>query len=156
MSASHANGVRFVNIGADSIQCATIAVADLPKSRDNEKMRHRWIVFAASIFILAGGCGRTERDSVIATEIERQVTAMRPDVKPHHYARFYAHDVLGSVRSIWVVPEGYSPLFGRPGTTSWVAVADLPVINDGGCTVIEISYISLTNEVWSVECGGSG
>ena len=108
------------------------------------------LVAAATV----GGCRQSlPENGVLATRIERQVVASHPDVRLERYARFYAHGPNASIQAVYVYANvGYEPMYGRSGQTVWTTPAELPVISDGGCTVLNIEYDAVADALRSVRC----
>jgi hypothetical protein len=94
-------------------------------------------------------------DSVLASKIERQAIAAHPDFDVARYARFYSHGNAGFVSGIYLFAnEGYEPYYGKTGHSYWVSSSDLPIVDDGGCSVINVNYNSLTKTLISFTCNG--
>jgi hypothetical protein len=101
-------------------------------------------------------CASGDRDhDDLAADIERQVVAAHPDVHLERFARFYAHDGEGSVTAIYLFAnEGHEPIIGKVGERRWTAREKLPLVNDGGCWVINVKYNVPRHQLVSVECNG--
>lgn len=109
-----------------------------------------------ALVTLTSGCSRSNNaDRVLATDIERQVATAHPDIAIERFARFYAHEQNGSVQAVYLFAnEGYVPIAGKAGTSRWTTVDDLPVVYDGGCTVLNIRYDARNRKLLWVECNG--
>ena len=117
----------------------------------------RWLGFSL-LPILAGcdsGVPPNGHDQAM-TEIEQEVRLPTTAFKLENYARYYARDgsrIIG-VYITTVDPKNHH--FDLPvGQNRWVSETDdLPVINDGGCSVITVSYDPGARKVESVTCNG--
>jgi hypothetical protein len=111
-------------------------------------------IIGALAFLAASGFFKSS-DSALASKIERRVIAAHPDFDFARYARFYSRDNTGFVSGIYLFAnEGYEPYYGKTGHSYWVSQSDLPVIDDGGCSVINVTYNSLTKTLISFTCNG--
>ncbi len=88
----------------------------------------------------------------IMNAIERQVV-LPPGAQPLDlYARFYADGPGGEVTGVYV---GLPPPEWPHGTRQWVrSIDDLPMIDDGGCSVIGLVYDPLKRTLRDVGCNG--
>ena len=112
-----------------------------------------------SVLVVAAfttSCGLpVENDNALATKIERKLIAKHPDIVLKRFARFYSHDSVGFVSAIYVFGnEGYEPIAGKAGQIYWVSPQNLPVVDDGGCSIINLSYHKWTGTLVSVACNG--
>ena len=87
-------------------------------------------------------------------QIERQVRLPAGAGPLASYARYYAwqqrEDGLRKVVGVYVRLSGHPP--GR----SWVAENEFPLILDGGCAMITLSYDLAAQRVEHVTCNGEG
>ena len=113
-----------------------------------------WRKLVALTALAGGGRGSTApTDFALANEIERQVGATRPDIPLQRYARFYARVDDETVAGVYAYAnEGYEPIAGRAGEIVWTSREALPVIHDGGCTVLSINFDVRTNRLTRLEC----
>ena len=86
-------------------------------------------------------------------QIERQVRLPEGASPLATYARFYAWQQRGD--AIRKVVATYVAL-GEPPGRRWVEETDFPLIMDGGCSVITMSYNVTTQQVEHVSCNGEG
>ena len=113
------------------------------------------LLIVAGMCALALGCTRATPDGVTSTEIERQFAAAHPDVPLDRVARFYARERDGSIRAIYLFAnEGYDPIEGKAGQSTWTSPDDLPLVFDGGCSVINVNYDPVNRKLKSVYCNG--
>ena len=119
-------------------------------------MSIRFLATIAAAALAACGQGESGFDSkAVAAEIEREVAARHPGAKPERHARFYARMADGSVRGIWAFAnEGIDPIVGKAGEIVWTLPNDLPLINDGGCAVLNIEYDLERHSLRSFSCNG--
>lgn len=95
---------------------------------------------------------RTENEQAIMERIEREVRLPEGAGALASYARYYAwqqrDDGVRKVIAVYVNVTGESP--GR----YWVAENALPVIMDGGCGIISLSYDVAAGRIEHVACNG--
>ncbi len=85
-------------------------------------------------------------------QIERQVRLPEGAAPLASYARYYAwQDRDDGFRKVVAV---YQNLTGEPPGRNWVAENELPVILDGGCGVISLSYNLAAQRIEHVTCNG--
>ena len=94
---------------------------------------------------------RPDRRTIIDA-IERRVV-LPPGAQPlDRYARFYADGPGGEVTGVYV---GLPPPEWPPGTRRWVErLGDLPIIDDGGCSVIGLVFDPAKRTLRDVGCNG--
>jgi len=109
--------------------------------------------FLAALIAL-GACRQAlPSNDAVAARIERKVLSRHPDVHLERYARFYAHGPNASVQAVYVHANvGYEPIVGRSGETVWTTPDALPVIYDGGCSVLVIEYDAAADALQSFRC----
>jgi hypothetical protein len=87
-------------------------------------------------------------------QIERQVRLPEGAGPLASYARYYAwqqrEDGFRKVVAVYVRLDGHAP--GR----YWVAENELPLILDGGCSLVALSYDLAAQRVEHVTCNGEG
>ena len=103
--------------------------------------------------LMGSGCGASEpTNEAVVTEIERQFRAAHPEVELRRFARFYARQ-NGAVEGVYsYADEGVEPMEGRVNEVVWTRLGDLPVIHEGGCGVISISFDVKSKKLHRVEC----
>ena len=118
-------------------------------------MRIWMLTMVCAVTTLSSACQREPNDVLdIPVQIEAQVREQRPDLDLNRYARFYARET-GDISAVYVL--GGTNHQGRnlgPGTITWVPVDGLPVIMDGGCSVVNVRYNEETKSEVSVFCNG--
>jgi hypothetical protein len=72
----------------------------------------------------------------------------------NRYARFYSKLENGTVEGVysWAGEQGFEISGRRAGEVLWTRREDLPVIHDGGCTVISIGFDVKTKQLTRMEC----
>jgi hypothetical protein len=112
-------------------------------------------VGAAASMLLISCNALTEDDVAIARKIEMQVTNRVPDMDLKNQARFYAHSKAGRVFAIYIYgADAETAMVGIPGTSSWVTEQNLPVVNDGGCSVVHIVFDTKKQKIEELYCNG--
>ena len=118
-------------------------------------MRIWMLKMVCAVAALSFACQRELNDVVdLPVKIEAQVSEQRPDLDLSRYARFYARET-GEISAVYVL--GGANHQGRvlgPGTITWAPIDELPVIMDGGCSVINVRYNEETKSEVSVFCNG--
>jgi hypothetical protein len=105
---------------------------------------------------LAAACTPiADRDKALAAEIERQVAAAHPSLPMKRFARFYAHETDGSIRAVYLYAnEGSEPILGKAGSVIWTTPDKLPVVYDGGCSVVTVTYDPGPKKLTGARCNG--
>jgi hypothetical protein len=94
-------------------------------------------------------------DKMLSLKIEKHLIAKHSDIDLNRYARFYVHDNFVSVSAVYLFANpGYEPSQGEVGHVYWVSTNELPDIMDGGCSVINLKYNTITDKLVSVFCNG--
>jgi hypothetical protein len=109
----------------------------------------------ALLTVIAAGCAPSApTNEAVAGEIERQVQAAYPGLPLDRYARFYARLDNGTVEGVfsYAGEEGYEISGSRAGEVLWTNRDDLPIIHDGGCTVISITFDARAKELIHAYC----
>jgi hypothetical protein len=109
------------------------------------------------IFLGLSSCGDTaEREkALIAQDIEAQVSTKHPEFKLNRYIRLYYREDEDSVDGVYFsaffddLPEHW-----RVGRSYWPKDDEGIVVEDGGCSVVNIKYKISTKTVVSVYCNG--
>ena len=118
-------------------------------------MRIWMLTMVCAVAALSSACQREPNDVLdLPMMIEAQVSEQRPDLDLSRYVRFYARET-GDISAVYVL--GGATHQGRvrgPGTVAWVPIDELPVIMDGGCSVINVRYNEETKSEVSVFCNG--
>lgn len=115
----------------------------------------RLIVIALSMALLLGCSYQPFQSDALLDKIEQQVT-----IPPYQsgdftlalgeYDRYYAYDNWGNVLGIYIASGSET----RPGSRKWVPLAELPIILDGGCGIVNIEFDLLSQKVVSTYCNG--
>lgn len=111
------------------------------------------------LIAIIGAC-QNEPDAAISTRIEANFVAKHSDVDLYKFARFYVHNNYGSVSALYIFKNSSDRYWTennrsfpiQPGKVYWVERSELPNVMDGGCTVINVSYNTITDALVSVEC----
>ena len=102
----------------------------------------------------APAAGREAEQQAIMERIERDVRLPEGASALASYSRAYAWQERGD--GVRKVIAFYENLTGeRPGRR-WVTERDFPVIMDGGCGVISLSYDVAAQRIEHVSCNGEG
>jgi len=114
----------------------------------------RWLAVSAATAIAFGACSDSVPDDrALAAEIEGMVVSAHRDLNLDSYARIYAHLADGSVTGLYLFAnKGMEPMAGHRGQVEWTTPEAIPVVNDGGCTVITVFYDVHAHRLSSVRC----
>ena len=108
------------------------------------------ILLISLALIAAADRPMTVAERSIVERIERQVTMPRGASSLQAYDRYYARenreDGIEKVLAVFVRN-------GRPGQ-HWVDQRELPLVLDGGCTVVSLAFDMASGRVEYVECNG--
>jgi hypothetical protein len=101
----------------------------------------------------AAPSGRDAEQQALMDRIEREVRLPRGAGPVASYARFYAWQQQrgDGVRKVVAV---YENLTGAASGRRWVTEREFPVIMDGGCGVVSLSYDVATQRIEHVSCNG--
>jgi hypothetical protein len=101
----------------------------------------------------APSAGNAAGQEAIMDRIERDVRLPQGASPLAAYSRSYAWQQRGDgVRKVVAV---YENLTGAPtGRRRWVAETDLPLVLDGGCGLISLSYDVASQRIEHVTCNG--
>ena len=97
---------------------------------------------------LLAGCAPQSHEAIMA-EIESKVVMPEGTPPLDHYARYYAMRSDGSV-----VGEYISGGFREKPGRQWVEFDKLPLVYDGGCSVVTITYDPRWRIVSRPRCNG--
>jgi hypothetical protein len=115
-------------------------------------------VFATLIAALLVGCseGADAPNNSTMDLIERQVQLPEGAASLDDYARYYAHDGNEIVAIYISRVDPTNPYYDVPrGQRRWLADhRDLPLINDGGCSVVSVRYNPVTRTMDIPLCNG--
>jgi hypothetical protein len=93
----------------------------------------------------------TEQEQLME-RIEREVRLPEGSGALSSYARYYAWQQReDGVRKVVAV---YDNLTGAPSGRRWVAETDFPLVMDGGCGLISLSYDVAAQRIEHVTCNG--
>jgi hypothetical protein len=138
------------------------------------------IAFAA---ILLAGCGTSDerRHDALMSRIEQTLQLPQGASQIEEYARYYAETDTAEITAVYLIPfddaigpndvceevladfstreapcPDLRPAWAMPaGQRRWVDdPRKLPMINDGGCSVIEVVFDPATSRVTRAECNG--
>lgn len=84
--------------------------------------------------------------------IEREVRLPQGATELATYSRHYAWHEESGVRSVVAIYDRLSST--GPGGRHWVTERELPLIMDGGCGVISLSYDLATQRITRIACNG--
>lgn len=134
--------------------------------------------------LLSGCSTPEERDRVaVMNHIERQVQLPKGSRSLVEYARYYAESDRGEVVAVYLIPDNYEMRAGEScsealadfksrevpcetllmrsdwdipaGERRWVrSEQDLPLVSDGGCSVITVTFDKAKSVMKSAECNG--
>lgn len=116
-----------------------------------------WRIAAIVGFTVFGSACQKDDDTdkVLSSKIEKHLVAKHSDIDLKRFARFYAHENLGSVSAVYLFANpGYEPMEGEAGKVYWVSTEEMPEVMDGGCSVINLAYNKITDTLISVSCNG--
>ena len=98
-------------------------------------------------FLLVGGCTHTlSREDALMRTMESQITLPDGAAPLRRYRRYYAwaNNEYHTVVAIYV-------LGGKSGRL-WLSENDMPIVLDGGCTVVNFTYYPESKRISSPEC----
>lgn len=107
--------------------------------------------------ILLGGCAHSDdpqaEQEALTKKIESRIKLPDGAGQLASYGRNYAFAEDGTVIAAFVAP--YGPSDAKAGKSRWHdSYEDLPMILDGGCSVISVKYYPETEDVIA-SCSGS-
>ena len=106
------------------------------------------LIAFASMFLLAA----SDRETAIMDEVEDAVRLPQAAQPLDSYVRKYTYLGDGTVIGIYVLA---SMGVDKPGKT-WVEQKDLPLLADGGCSVVTVFYDPKTRRAPEARCNGRG
>jgi len=104
------------------------------------------LIAFASLFLVAAG----DRETAIMDEVEDAVRLPQAAQPLESYVRKYTYLGDGTVIGVYVLA---TMGVDKPGR-SWVAQRDMPVIADGGCSVVTVFYDQKTRRAPTSRCNG--